>query len=88
VRAADVWAGDHEAALERRRFTAPEAWARANSAVAKGYVDLHAHVYTYGVFLEIARDLREMDLIPFEVVASRDVVEGENEFLALLRKEA
>jgi SAM-dependent methyltransferase len=87
IRSEQVWAGDHYARARQRRFTLREALAFVRSGREKD-ADMHVHVFTCATFQSVLGELRAQELTSWEIVACRDVLEGGNEFLVLLRNRA
>lgn len=85
VRAPDAWAGRLEQALERRRFTVPEAIERARE-MSRTYSGIHCHVFTRASFERVFADLAESDLVSWRIEAIDEVERDRNEFHCLLRR--
>ena len=86
VSAQDLWEhGPAAADAAPRRFSLREAMSRAEIA-ARGYADVHTHVFSCTSFCRVLADLNEADLVPWRVVAVDDVAPGQNEFHVMLNK--
>ncbi len=61
--------------------------ARRNAErAARHYTSTHCHVYTTSSFKRLIEEMRQLDLLGFEIAEIRDVDRGANEFHVLLRK--
>lgn len=85
IRAPDVWEGRAADLAHQRRFDIHQAIEHARSGREQD-ADMHSHVFTYDSFLGLWRELEEGRLVGWELVASRDVDTGGNEFVVLLAR--
>jgi hypothetical protein len=88
IKAADAWSGRIPELIKQPRQNIREALETAKRQSRTSYVSVHCHVYTYQSFLTLFSELRELDMLPFDIVGNRDVQQGDQEFHVLLRKRA
>jgi SAM-dependent methyltransferase len=87
IHAEDCWPGPPPAEkVGARRFDLQTAMRHAERS-REEYLDVHCFVFTERSFAVIVRELRQAGMIPWRVVASREVEEGGNEFIVLLVKD-
>jgi len=87
VSSAEIWDGKAYDKIKKPRFSKAEALLRSLREMAPDhYSDVHCHVFSSTGFLQIIKDLIDLQIIDFSLYAFEDTSRPYNEFLVLLKR--